>query len=113
LIGTYISANGLKQLKDLTALEVAHFGPMGLTAETVAPLEGMTRLRSLGYFSADDGIVDALSKITSLEYLDIWSGEVTDTGAARLVNLKRRQRLEIRGNKMTDGGCSSSNRCLT
>jgi len=104
LINTYISAEGLKQLKDLANLEVAHLGPMGLAAETVAPLQGMTRLRSLEYFNANDGIVDALSKITSLEHLNIWSGDVTDTGVGRLVNLKKLQRLEIRGNKMTDQG---------
>jgi flagellar biosynthesis/type III secretory pathway chaperone len=104
LINTYISAEGLKHLKDLANLEVAHFGPMGLTAETVTPLQGMTKLRSLEYFNADDGIVDALSKITSLEHLNIWSGDVTDIGASRLVNLKKLQRLEIRGNKMTDHG---------
>jgi hypothetical protein len=104
LARAYISPDGLKQLIPLTNLEEVNIGLMGLSRETAKPLQAMTRLRSLEYFNVDDGVVDTLSKITSLEHLNIWSGDVTDAGALSLTTLINLNHLEIRGNKMTDEG---------
>ena len=64
----------------------------------------MTKLRSLRYFDADDQIAAVVSESGNLELLELWSGGVTDVGASHLLKLKRLQRLEIRGNQMTDQG---------
>jgi len=104
LVNTYFSAAGLQHLKFLTNLEEANIGPIGLTEETATPFLAMTKLRSLKYFNVDDGVVNVLSKISSLEDLDLWSGDVTDVSASKLAKLKKLQHLQIRGNKMTDQG---------
>ena len=104
LQNTFFSAGGLEHLKPLVDLEVADLGPINLTGATTLPLQGMTKLRSLRYFNADDDVAAVLSEISSLEDLDVWSGEVTDIGAGHLINLKKLQRLQIRGNRMTDQG---------
>jgi hypothetical protein len=104
LHNTYVSGEGLKQLQPLVKMESLDIGALGLTGKTAMPFRAMTKLYSLQYFNADDDIVEVLSKMTTLEQLNIWSGEVTDVGASRLLNLRQLQRLEIRGNKMTDQG---------
>ncbi len=100
----YISPNGLKQLITLTNLEEVNISPMGLSRETALPFQAMTKLRSLEYFNADDGVVGTLSKITSLEHLNLWSGDVTDASTNYFASLTNLNHLEIRGNQMTDAG---------
>lgn len=104
LINTFITADGLEHLSPLVELEVVQTGILGHTPEAFVPFHAMKNLRSLSYFNADDNIVAALSKISTLEYLNIWSGDVTDTAAANLATLQKLRRLEIRGNKMTNQG---------
>jgi Leucine-rich repeat (LRR) protein len=101
---TFFSAEGLKHVQPLANLESVDFTPMGLNAETAKPLQAMTKLRSLEYFDVDDGIAATLSRIASLEHLNLWSGGVTDLGASHLAKLKKLKHLEIRGNKITDEG---------
>ena len=77
---------------------------MVFIGKSIAPFLAMTNLHSLRYFNADDGILDTLSKVKSLEFLNIWSGGVTDKGVSRLTGLTNLNHLEIRGNKMSDEG---------
>ena len=100
----YISANGLKQLTALTNLEEVDMSPMGLNQETAMPFQAMTKLRSLEYFNVDDGVIGTLSKITALERVNLWSGDVTDASTNYFTSLTNLNHLEIRGNKMTDDG---------
>jgi RNA polymerase sigma factor (sigma-70 family) len=81
-----ISPDGLKQLITLTNLEEADISPMGLSQKTALPFQAMTKLRSLEYFNVDDGVVGTLSKITSLEHVNLWSGDVTDAIYPRINN---------------------------
>lgn len=101
---SYISPGGLKQLVTLTNLEEVDFSPMGLDRQTALPFQSMTKLRSLEYFNVDDGLVGTLSKITTLEHLNLWSGDVTDASTNYFASLTNLNHLEIRGNKMTDAG---------
>jgi RNA polymerase sigma factor (sigma-70 family) len=99
-----ISQAGLKQLMTLTNLEEADISPCGLNRETALPFQAMTKLRSLEYFNVDDGVVGTLSKITSLEHLNLWSGDVTDVSTNYFASLTNLNHLEVRGNQMTDAG---------
>ena len=99
-----ISPHGLKQLITLTNLEEADISPAGLNQETAMPFQAMTKLRSLEYFNVDDGVVGTLSKITSLEHVNLWSGDVTDASTNYFASLTNLNHLEIRGNIMTDAG---------
>ena len=113
LVNTFVSGEGLKQLQPLVEMESLDIGALGLTGKTAMPFQAMTKLHSLQYFNADDDIVEVLSKMTTLERLNIWSGDVTDVGATHLLSLRQLQRLEIRGNKMTDQGLAQLSRVPT
>ncbi len=104
LINTYESAKGLEPLSPLVHLETIDIAPMVFTGKSIAPFLAMPHLHSLRYFNADDGIIDTLSNVKSLEFLNIWSGGVTDKGVSRLTGLTNLNHLEIRGNKMSDEG---------
>ena len=104
LINTFVSPSSLGHLEALTAMRTLEISPFEMTPGATRYLQGMSRLRKLRYFNADDEIIAELAKIKSLEDLDIWSGEVTDTGALQLAKLTNLERLEIRGNHITDEG---------
>ena len=110
LTNTFFTPVGLEHLKPLVELELLHVGVVDFSDKSAILLQRMSKLRSLRYLNVNDKIVAQLSKISSLEELDIWSGDVTDVGASDLAKLIKLRRLEIRGNQMTDKGLEAISR---
>ena len=84
--GTLVTALGLEHLKDMTQLESLNVDYLEkpLTNETVGPLTGLTRLKTLIVSTSElsDAGLESLKALTTLETLNVEDTKVTDAGVA-------------------------------
>ena len=83
---THVTPRGFEQLKDMTNLESLNldFPDGSLTAESVAHLKGLTRLKTLILSGSDlsDAGLATLKDLANLETLNVEGTNVTDAGVA-------------------------------
>ncbi|MGH9852073.1 MAG: leucine-rich repeat domain-containing protein [Blastocatellia bacterium] len=104
---TRITDHGLQQLKNAPGIVELnlHYAEQ-ITDEGMAAVKGWKRLKRLNLRGTKitDTTLEHLSKVTTLESLDVGFAQITDVGLDRLAPLQNLKELVISGNKLTDTG---------
>jgi hypothetical protein len=97
-----ITDSGVKHISTLSNLEVLTFShARSVTPSGIAHLAGLKNLRevNLGYMPLKDDAMIPLSKIKSLEYVEMHGLAITDAGIQALGNLVHLKRLYVEGSR--------------
>ena len=96
----------LQAMRRLTQLQMLWLGSTYVTDDGLINLKGFTKLRELDMRQTkigDDGLKN-LEVLTQLQTLELWQTNVTDVGLAHLKGLTKLKTLVLNGTKVTDAG---------
>src|SRR6185295_2268772 len=106
MIGTLITDEGLKYVRDLTTLEELDLFGVKITDEGVPYLKKLTALRRLNLLGAQvtDASADVLAGFRELRDLNLYRSRITNAGLARLQALPHLKILDLRYSAVTNAG---------
>jgi Leucine-rich repeat (LRR) protein len=116
LNGTRVTNRGLMHLRSLENLEElrlcttdTHGNHVALDEEGVENILGLTKLKKLSMFNsgANDRTIRHISRLRSLEELDLALSNISDDGLEHLVGLTRLRKLELGCSHFTDRGMAT------
>jgi Leucine-rich repeat (LRR) protein len=102
--GALVTDVGMKAIEPLVALEELDLSRMDITAQGLAPVARLPKLRRLNLWQSsrvDDKAAQYLSRMETLEVLDLSETKVTDALLDQLGRLKRLKLLIVAGTKIT------------
>src|SRR5262245_39124166 len=106
MIGTLITDEGLKYVRDLTNLQELDLFGVKITDEGVQYLKKLTALRRLNLLGAQitDASADVLAGFKELRDLNLYRSRITNAGLAKLQTLPHLKILDLRYSAVTNAG---------
>ncbi len=106
LIGTLVTDDSLKYLRDLTKLEELDLYGVKITDDGVEHLRKLTALRKLNLLGAQitDSSADILAQFRELRELNLYRSRITNAGLDKLRQLPHLQVLDLRYSAVTNAG---------
>src|SRR5262249_19540295 len=106
MLGTLITDEGLRYIRDLTKLEELDLFGVKITDEGVLYFKKLTALRRLNLLGAQitDASADVLASFKELRDLNLYRSRITNAGLAKLQTLPNLKILDLRYSAVTNAG---------